>query len=61
MMYHREKCGKMQCAKKFKIEKIYKEVMGVLLLETNIPYSREQKHVSVSDMSQLEAPVSWPS
>ena len=23
----------------------------------DIPYSREQKHVSVSDMSQLEAPV----
>ena len=29
--------------------------------ESKIPYSREQKHVSVSDMSQLEAPVSWPS
>ena len=26
----------------------------------NIPYRREQKHVSVSDMSRLEAPASWP-
>ena len=29
--------------------------------ESCIPYSREQKHVSVSDISRLEAPASWPS
>ena len=27
----------------------------------HIPYSCEQKHVLVSDMSRLEAPASWPS
>ena len=28
---------------------------------TQLPYSREQKHVSVCDMSRLEPPASWPS
>jgi hypothetical protein len=44
----------------------YIEFLFLLLFENKclsiyIPYSREQKHVSVSDMSRLEAPASWPS
>ena len=27
----------------------------------DVPYSHEQKHILVSDMSWLEAPASWPS
>ena len=34
---------------------------GMFIVCRLIPYSRKQKHVSVSDMSRLEAPASWPS